>query len=106
MATPYHGVNGKLLAQPGQGNALLDILLEAARGMESVDGCLCYIVGTSDQEPDAVHVYEVWTDEASHRASLDMPVFQTLIQKARPLIAGMENQPDLRIHGGKAGALK
>ncbi len=106
MPAPYHGVSGRLLAKPGKGKELLDILLDAARGMETVPGCLCYIVGTDEIKPDTVHVYEVWTDAAAHRASLNMPVFQTLIERARHIIAGMENDPDLRIHGGKASALR
>ncbi len=101
MAIPYHGVSGKLTAQPGKGQELLQILLDAAQGMEAVDGCLCYIVGTSDQEPDVIHIYEVWVDEAAHQASLGMPVFQSLIARAKPIIAGMDNDPNLKIHGGK-----
>ena len=101
-----YAVNGKLTALPGEGEKLLAILLDAAKGMENMDGCLCYIVGTDEIKPDTVHVYEVWTDAAAHRASLNMPVFQTLIERARHIIAGMENDPDLRIHGGKASALR
>lgn len=105
MKENYHHVEGKLLAQPGQGEALLQILLEAARGMEAVEDCFCYLVGTREQKPDAVHVIEVWRDAEAHQASLQMPVFQALIAKARPLIAGMEDVPSLVIHGGKAKAL-
>jgi hypothetical protein len=30
-----------------------------------------------------------------------MPVFQSLIARAKPIIAGMDNDPNLKIHGGK-----
>ena len=100
-----YAVNGKLTALPGEGEKLLAVLLDAAKGMEHVDGCLCYIVGTDENKPEHVWVYEVWVNEAAHQASLQLPVFQALIEKAKPLIAGMENLPSLVIHGGKAGKL-
>jgi len=100
-----YAVNGKLTALPGEGEKLLAILLDAAKGMENMDGCLCYIVGTDENKPEDVWVYEVWVNEAAHQDSLQLPVFQALIGKARPLIAGMENLPSLVIHGGKAGKL-
>ncbi len=101
----YYGVRGSLTAKPGKRQGLLDILGEAARGMEEVPGCLCYILGTSQEEPEAVHVYEVWLDKAAHQASLSMPVFQQLIERAKPIIESMTSQPDLIIHGGKAAPL-
>ena len=35
-------------------------------------GCLSYIVAEDPNDPDALWVTEVWTDEAAHRASLDL----------------------------------
>lgn len=67
---------------------------------------LLLIVGTNPDEPEAVYIYEVWESAAAHAASLQMPVFAALIQKARPMIAGMEDLPSLQIHGGKAKPLK
>ncbi len=98
----YFGTSGKLQAARGKGGELLDHLLEAARAMEAVPGCLCYIVGTSEETPDAVYVHEVWRTAEEHQASLQLPAVRALIQKAMPIIAGMENQPDQIIHGGKA----
>ncbi len=71
---------------PARGAALLQILLEAARGMEAVEDCFCYLVGTRAEEPDAVYVIEVWKDAAAHQASLALPVFQALIARARPFL--------------------
>lgn len=101
----YHGVSGKLTATAGNGPALTELLLKAASAMEDVPGCLCYVVGNDASEPDAVHVWEVWTDADAHQASLELPVFADLISQARPLLAGMQNWPDLVIRGGKASAL-
>lgn len=102
----YHGVNGKLRAKAGEGGRLLAILLEAARGMEEVDGCLCYLVGTEPEKPEEVWVFEVWECEAAHQDSLRLPVFRTLIAQAMPLIDGMENLPSLAIHGGKTRPIR
>lgn len=105
MPSPKYSVNGKLIAQPQKGQELLGYLLEAAHEMENLPECYCYIVGMNPAEPDAVYVYEVWESEAAHDVSLQLPVFANLIQKARPIIAGMEDFPSLTIFGGKASHL-
>ncbi len=46
-------------------------------------------------------VSEVWTDQDAHDASLEPEDVRALIQEARPLIAGMSDQTQLTIHGGK-----
>ena len=69
-------------------------------GLEPNPDCIRYIVSTSD-EPEAVWVSEVWTDEAAHEASLEAADIQALIQEARPLIAGMSDRIQLTVHGGK-----
>lgn len=97
-----YSVNGKLMASSGNGPMLRQYLLEAAAGMEAVDNCYCYIVGVNQEEPDAVYIYEVWENQAAHRASLELDVFRKLIEKAKPIIVSMSNDPDLTIIGGKA----
>ena len=93
--------SGKLIATAGQGPALLEIMLQAARSMQDVDGCLCYLIGTSPDEPDMVHVFEVWRSAEAHQASLELVSVRGLIAQARPILAGMHSQPDMIIHGGK-----
>ena len=97
-----YALNGSITATPGKGEELQRYLLEAAEGILAVDNCYCYIVGVNEDEPDKVFVYEVWEDAAAHQASLQMDVFRQLINKAKPIIAGMEDYPDLTIIGGKA----
>lgn len=94
-------VYGNLVATPGHGEELLTYLLEAAEGMKAIDNCDCYIVGTNPDQPEAVYVFEVWENEAAHKASLQLPVFRELIDKAKPIIAGMNDYPNLVIKGGK-----
>ena len=96
-----YSLYGKILCFEGKQDELKSYLLEAAQGMEELADNYCYIVAVNPEEPDAVYVYEAWKDEEAHKASLEMPVFQTLIEKARPIIAGIEDAPALQIVGGK-----
>ncbi len=79
-----YGLIGKMTALPGQRDALTAILLE---GLGRMPGCLSYVVAHDPADGDAVWVTEVWTDEAAHRASLQVPEVREAIRKAMPLIA-------------------
>jgi quinol monooxygenase YgiN len=80
-----HGLIGRMLAAPGQRDALIAILLE---GIDDMPGCLSYIVARDTANDDAIWITEVWNSEASHKASLSLPAVQAAIAKAKPLIAG------------------
>ena len=84
-ATPMYGLIGKMRAQPGQRDALIAILLE---GTAAMPGCLSYVVALDAKDADAIWITEVWTDKASHTASLALPAVKAAIAKGRPLIAG------------------
>lgn len=84
-APPMYGLIGKMLAKPGQRDALVKLLLD---GMGEMPGCLSYVVATDPTNPDAIWITEAWTDAASHQSSLKLAAVQATIAKARPLIAG------------------
>jgi len=84
--TPMHGLIGKLLATPGNRDALVSILLE---GTKEMPGCLSYVVATDSSDPNAIWITEAWNSADSHAASLTLPAVQQAIVKARPIIAGM-----------------
>lgn len=84
-----YGLIGKMRAQPGQRDALAAILLG---GTKAMPGCLSYVVANDTADADALWITEVWQDEASHKASLQLPAVQAAIAKGRPLIAGFETQ--------------
>jgi quinol monooxygenase YgiN len=88
-------------AQPGQGDALEALLLEAASSIEAEAACELYVVGRSVEDPDAVWVTEVWTSREAHAASLDDPSAAQLVGRARPLIAGVAERFELSVAGGK-----
>ena len=91
------GLISKMRATPGKRDDLIAILLE---GTGSMPGCLNYVVARDPADADGIWITEVWTDEASHRASLGLPEVQAAITKARPIIAGFDSQTKTEPVGG------
>lgn len=92
-----YGLIGKMLAKPGQRQALVDLLLA---GTQDMPGCLSYVVALDQTDPNAIWITEVWDRPASHQASLKLPAVQQAIAKARPLIAGFGERFETRPVGG------
>ena len=80
-----HGLIGKMIAAPGQREALIAVLLE---GIKEMPGCLSYIVARDMKDENAIWITEVWDSKDSHSASLKLPSVQAAIAKGRPMIAG------------------
>jgi quinol monooxygenase YgiN len=93
-------MHGYFKAQPGQGPALAEILLEAADALRANEGCLLYVVSRGEDE-ETIWVSEAWTDREAHDASLDNPAARDQIARARPLIAGMDGRAEFTPLGGK-----
>src|SRR5947208_1602725 len=55
-----YGRHGSFTAQPGQGDALTEMLLAAAEALRTNDDCLLYLVSRSPDDPDVIAVTEVW----------------------------------------------
>ncbi|KKK40005.1 antibiotic biosynthesis monooxygenase [Mesobacillus campisalis] len=91
----------KFMVQEGEKEKMVDILLEAAESMKNLDECEIYLVNISENEPSSVYVYEVWTNEDAHQASLSLETTQTLISRAKPIITGMEKISTFITKGGK-----
>lgn len=96
-----YGLTGKMIAQPGQRETLIGYLMQAANGMDTVDGCYMYVVASADDDPNGIWISEVWRDKAAHDASLQIEGTQELIVKARPLIAGFGERFESTVIGGK-----
>ncbi|RJT39373.1 antibiotic biosynthesis monooxygenase [Mesorhizobium waimense] len=92
-----YGLIGKMRAARGQRDAVMDVLRETTGALP---GCLSYVIAIDPVDADAIWVTEVWTDQASHKASLQLPEVQAAIAKARPFIAGFEFQVETRPVGG------
>lgn len=100
MANPF-GMLVRFTAQPGQGDALAAMLLEAADGVRSLGACQLYIVSRVPADDETVWVTEAWTDREAHDASLKDEQAQALIKRAMPLLAGPPETIELRPAGGK-----
>jgi len=96
-----YGLFGKLTAQPGQRDALIDQLLQAANLMPEIEGCHLYIINAAPDDPNAIWVYEAWRSQADHDASLNHEMVKAVIAAARPLIAGGGERFVLTPVGGK-----
>ena len=93
-----YGLIGKMLATPGNRDALAEILLAGIAGMP---GCLSYIVAQDPTNPDALWVTEVWASQAEHQASLSLPSVRAAIAQARPIIAGFGERFETTPLGGQ-----
>jgi quinol monooxygenase YgiN len=92
-----YGLIGKFKTHPGKGEELLALMLGEIPAMP---GCLSYVVARDPKDPDGVWITEVWTDAASHKASLEIPEVRAVIQKAMPLIAGFDTHHETEPVGG------
>ena len=92
-----YGLIGKFISADGKRDELIGYLLE---GLRDMPGCLSYIVASDPSDANTIWVTEAWSDAASHKASLALPQVQAAIQKARPLIAGMQQIAETQPQGG------
>ena len=92
-----YGLMGRMIARPGQREALIAILLE---GTGAMPGCLAYVVARDLKDADAIWVTEVWDSKDSHAASLELPAVRASIARGKPLIAGFDNYTETEPVGG------
>lgn len=92
-----YGLIGRMIAQPGQRDALIEAMLD---GIHELPGCLSYVIARDPRDADSIWVTEVWEDAESHRASLQLPQVQATIARARPLIAGFAERFETTPAGG------
>lgn len=83
-----YGLIGKMVALPGKRDELAGILLD---GVESMPGCLSYVIATDPADANALWITEVWDAKASHEASLSLPAVRAAIGKGKPLIASFSD---------------
>ena len=92
-----YGLLVHMTAAPGKRDALISILL---RGIDSMPGCLSYIIARAPTNSDGIWITEVWDSAASHRASLSLPAVKDAISRGRPLIAAADKQIETVPVGG------
>ena len=95
-----HGFHATMTAQPGKGDELVEVLLNAP-SMPNED-CVVFLVGRSASDPDTVFVTEGWTSQQAHSRFFATEQAQTLVVKLQPLLAGESQYIDEVPVGGKA----
>ena len=82
----------KFRAKEGKGGELFAFLSNVASSMGSYPGCSEYRTFKVVNDPDAICVFEVWTDAAAHDASLQNPEVREAVMKGMALIEKVERQ--------------
>lgn len=90
----------RMVAQPGQGDALAETLLRVADGLREAPGCELYVINLSADEPDTVWVTEVWADEDASNTALSSGLGEVGIGDVLELLGGPPELVDLRPLGG------
>ena len=93
------GYLGTMRTKPGRRDDVVAILLRDVEGLRAA-GCHAYIVSVGDDDPDAIHVMEVWTSREHHRASLELPATKAAIAEAMPMLTGEFAGRELTVAGG------
>ncbi|XID91977.1 putative quinol monooxygenase [Paenibacillaceae bacterium WGS1546] len=91
---------GKLTAHPGKREELARLMLESGETLNGMEGCIYYILHEAEDEPDVLWVTELWESAEAHAASLRNENVLAVIQRCRPLIAGVSSVR-VRPIGGK-----
>jgi quinol monooxygenase YgiN len=84
---------------PGHRDDVVALLLGGEDGLRAA-GCDLYVVGTADDDPDTIWVYEVWPTKGHHDASLELPGTRAAIATARPMLTGEFTGRELAVAGG------
>ncbi len=86
-------------AQPGHRDDVIALLLADQSALAEL-GCLHYLVGTNDAEPDLVYVNELWVSAEAHDASLQLESVRAAIQDALPMLTGDFTNFGFEVVGG------
>jgi quinol monooxygenase YgiN len=84
-----YGLISKLKAQPGQRDALVQVLLQGSRTMP---GCIHYIVARDLHDEHVLWVVETWDSAQAHQSSLSLPEVVEAMTRGKPLIASIERR--------------
>lgn len=95
-----YAMTGKLNAQIGKRDELVEILLSASRVVAQLPGCHVYIVNEDVADETCVWVFEMWADKEAHDSSLKDVRVKSLISEAMPLMSGAPSGAELRVVGG------
>lgn len=98
--TMTHGFHAAIPAKPGQGDALVALLLSAP-SFETED-CVVFLVGRSASNLDLVFVTEGWVSQEAHARFFNSDVAKTFTARVQALVGGESQYADEVPVGGKA----
>jgi quinol monooxygenase YgiN len=81
------GVCGRMTAQPGRRDEVVDLIREGVRAWGDASGLIAYSVIATLEEPDTILLTEVWTDKAAHDTMTGSEPARTVTQKILALLA-------------------
>ena len=93
----------KFTAQPGRGDELAALLLRAADSLRDAAGCELCVVNRAKADPDVAWVTELWLDQSSLDASLELlqtEAGRAQIAEVTALLAGPPERIDVEPLGG------
>ncbi|MEM8817429.1 MAG: antibiotic biosynthesis monooxygenase [Pseudomonadota bacterium] len=93
-----YGIIGKMIAQDGKRQDLIDVLLAGASGMP---GSKSYVISKDLSDENAIWITEFWDSRESHAASLKLESVQQAIERGRPMIAGFGERFEVEPVGGQ-----
>ncbi len=93
-----YGIIGKMIAQGGKRQELIDVLLA---GTENMPGCLSYVISRDRADDNAIWITEFWDSRESHAASLTLDSVKEAIERGRPMIAGFGERFEVEPVGGQ-----
>src|SRR5947209_6005736 len=82
-------------AREGQRDALAKLLLEASAQLADMPECVTYVVTIHPDDPNAVSVFEMWSDAEAHKASLEREDVREAVQRGMAMIAAVRNRVEL-----------
>lgn len=80
---------GILKATSGKGDQLAEILAQASALVKQMDGCQMYLVFKQAENPDNIHVTELWDSKDHHAKVLQNETVKALIMQGIPLLESM-----------------
>lgn len=95
---PY-GYVGTMRVKPGHRDEVAALLLRDVEALRAV-GAQVYAVGVVADDPDLVHVTEVWDSKQAHDDSLQLASVKATIAEAMPMLTGEFAGREVEVVGG------
>lgn len=75
-----------IIAKPGCGNKMLELLLTLIRDSKAEKGCLTYDLHIDPDNPETLFIYEIWQDENALELHTGSPHFKKYRQESLSIL--------------------